>query len=285
MKTLNPFSLLVDLVERSLDRHYAALELVSAQGTAINTTIAALAAVSGDSLAVKNTGGATPARLLQLWADVQLAGTLRVRSSKFHDNVQGIRVDTIASDCAPLLPWGVSQRVYPNDTLIVELAGSSTAGDIEYVSLLIYYPDLPGTSLQSITREQLVQRALNIMTVENTLATGTGGGWTGSEAINAEIDQFHAGGLYALVGYKVDAECASVGIRGADTANLRIGGPGIETEPELTADWFGRLSDAFKLPLIPVFSAENKAGILVDALQDENGTDVTVTWHFVEISR
>ena len=175
--------------------------------------------------------------------------------------------------------------VFPNDVLTVELAGSAVAGDIEYVSMLQYYPELPGTMMRAITREELVRRAVNVFTVENTLALGTTGGYSGAEAINAEFDQFHAGGLYALIGYKVDVECASVAWRGADTGNLRVGGPGIETEPEMTADWFGRLSDAFKLPLIPVFSAENKGGILVDGVQDENGADVTVTSIFVELGK
>ena len=270
---------------RGEDRHNAALKLVTAQSTAVGATLAAMAAASGDSLAVENTGNAAPAKLLQLWADVQVAGTLRVRSPRFHDNVQGMRFDTIASDASPLLPWGVGQTVFPNDVLTVELAGSAVAGDIEYVSMLQYYPELPGTMMRAITREELVRRAVNVFTVENTLALGTTGGYSGAEAINAEFDQFHAGGLYALIGYKVDVECASVAWRGADTGNLRVGGPGIETEPEMTADWFGRLSDAFKLPLIPVFSAENKGGILVDGVQDENGADVTVTSIFVELGK
>lgn len=285
MKAITGLGKLLDALASGHDRHFAALELVSAQGTAIGATIAALTAVTGDSLAVRNTGTANPARLLQLWADVQAVGTLRVRSPKFHDNVQGIRIDTLASDPTPLLPWGVHQNVFPNDVLVVELAGSAVAGDIEYVSMLIYYPELPGASYRGITREEVKRRALNIFTVENTIATGTGGGWTGAEAVNAEFDQFHAGGLYALMGYKVDAECASVAWRGADTANMRVGGPGIETEPWLTSDWFAFLSDEYGMPLIPVFAAENKGGILIDALQDENGTDVTVTSYFVELSR
>lgn len=264
---------------------YAALEVTGAMGTAIGATIAALAAVGGDSLAVKNTGDAKPAKLLQFWADVQVAGTVRLRSPKFHDNVQGIRVDTIVSDLKPMLPWGLGQPVYPNDVLVVELGGSAVAGDIEQVGMLTYYPELPGTQAKLMSPDEVFRRATNIFTVENTIATGTAGGWSGAEAINVEFDQFHAGGLYALVGYFVDVECCSVAWRGADTGNLRVGGPGDETERELTGDWFVRLSRAFNLPLIPVFSAENKGGITVEAMQDENGADVALTSIFVELSR
>ena len=62
-----------------------------------------------------------------------------------------------------------------------------------------------------------------------------------------------------------------------------MGGPGEETERELTSDWFVRLSRAYGIPLIPVFSAENKGGITVEGVQDENGADVTVTSIFAEL--
>lgn len=265
--------------------HFAALEVIGANGTAISATISALAAFGGDSLAVRNTGSANPAKLLQMWTDAQVAGTARLRSPKFHDNVQGIRLDTLVGDLRPLLPWGFSQPVYPNDVLVSELAGSAVAGDIESVGYLLYYPELPGAAARLMSPDEIMRRATNIFTVENTIATGTGGGWTGAEAINVEFDQFHAGALYALVGYLVDTECSAVAWRGADTANLRVGGPGEETERELTADWFVRLSRAYGLPLIPVFSAENKGGITVEAAQDENGADVTLTSIFVELGK
>ena len=282
MKTLLS---LADRFDAGRDRFFAALELIHAQGTAISATISALAAATGDSLAVRNTGGVKPAKILQLWSDIQVAGTGRIRSPKFHDNVQGIRFDTMVGDPRPLLPWGVGQPVYPNDVITAELAGSAVAGDIEYLAMLLYYEDLPGAAARFLHADEVQRRTMNIFTVENTIATGTGGGYTGAEAINVEFDQFHAGGLYALIGYLVDAECTSVAWRGADTANLRVGGPGDETEREMTSDWFMRLSRAFNLPLVPVFAAENKGGILIDAVQDENGADVTVTSIFAELTR
>lgn len=273
------------IVDPALDRYYAALEVINAQGTAIGATIAALAASSGDTLAVRNTGSANPAKILQIWTDVQVAGTARLRGSKFHDNVQGVRLDTLIGDIRPLLPWGFAQPVYPNDVISAELGGSAVAGDIESIGILLYYPELTGAAARLMAPDEIMRRAANIFTVENTIATPTTGGWGGAEAINVEFDQFHAGALYALVGYLVDTECTSVAWRGADTSNMRVGGPGEETERELTADWFVRLSRAYNLPLIPVFSAENKGGITVETVQDENGADVTVTSIFVELSK
>lgn len=261
----------------------AALDTVTATGTAIGATVAALAAVAGDSLAVKNCPLERVARILSFWSDVQVAGTGRIRSARLHDNVQGIRFDTIIGDIRPYMPWGVSQRVYPNDVLNVELAGSAVAGDLETITLLIYYEELPGIDAKFIGWEDLQRRGGNLSFVENTITTGTTGGYQGGEAINVEFDQFHAGGKYALIGFLIDTEMGAVAWRGPDTGNLRVAGPGEETERELTADWFIRLSRAFNLPLIPVISAENKAATLVDVVCDENGADPTVTSIFQEL--
>lgn len=262
-----------------------ALDLQSAQGTAITATISALTAVSGDSLAVKNSPIEKTARILSFWMDVQVAGTGRIRSARLHDNTQGIRFDTIIGDLRPYLPWGVSQRVYANDVLAVDLAGSAVGGDLETISWLTYFEDLPGISGRFISPDELKRRAGNLSYVENTIATGTAGGYSGAEAINIEFDQYHAGSQYALVGYLCDTEMGAICWKGPDTGNLRVGGPGEETERELTADWFMRLSVAHNLPLIPVFSAENKAATTIDVLCDENGADPTVTSILVELSK
>ena len=254
-----------------------ALEIQTYTGTAIGAALSPLVPVSGDSLAVKNFELSKSAWLLQMWNKAQLAGTVRVRSPKMHDNVNGIRIDTIASEVMPMLPWSCRQRLYPNDNLIVELSGSVTAGQIEMVSLLTYYEDLPGISGRFIGLEELQRRLEHVLTVENSLATGATGGYSGAEAINAEIDQFQHGVDYAIIGYKVDTECQAIGWRAPDFGNMRLGGPGVETEPEIVSDWFLRLTRFYNAPLIPVFNGQNKASVLVDAAQDQAGADVTVT--------
>lgn len=262
----------------------AALEVVSGRASAPSTTFTAWTLASGNSLTVRNAPLDSGVWLLQLWHDNQTAGVVRVRSPNLHDNVQGIRCRVSAGYPAPLLPWGVATKLIPQDLLVVEATGSATAGDLEQGALLIYYANLPGVDARFITYEQVIARRRHIVTVENSLATGTGGGYSGEEALNAEFDLLKANTDYAFLGYLVDTECAVVRWRGADTGNLGIGGPGEPDLRELTSLWFVKLSQMYGLPLIPVFNASNKAGILLDAAQDEDGADVVVTTILCELA-
>lgn len=259
------------------------LEMISGFVTAPSTTNTALTMGSGSSAQVRSAKPGTTIKLLAAWTDQQTAGYLRVRSSRLHDAAQGIRLYSVASDVENLLPYGSNQRLYPGDNLSIDLTGSATAGDIESACLLMYYDDIEGSAANLITYADMMKRAVNFVSVENTLALGTAGGFSGEEAINAEYDLLKANTEYALAGYTVSAECAAVGWRGIDTANTRVGGPGNETEKEQTANWFAYLARRFDMALIPVFNANNKSGILIDGVQDENGADPLVNSLFVEL--
>lgn len=259
------------------------LSTIGAAGTAIGATLAPMTAVTGDSFLIPFYPESKRGWLVQLWTDVQVAGTFRLRSPKFHDNVSGIRVDTAVGDLGPVLAWGVKQPVFSGDTLIPELAGSAVAGDIEYGVLLFYFEELAGQMLNGLTWDQLMARQQDTVTVENTLATGATAAWGGSEAINAEIDQFQTRNQYAIVGYMVDTEAAAIAYRGPDFGNLRVGGPGEPGIRHVTAEWFKRLAQYTGLPCIPVLNADNKAATFIDSLQDENGADTTVTTILVRL--
>ena len=262
-----------------------ALELISGSVVDSLNVVVAVTMASGDALTVRNAPLDADVRLLQLWADIQAAtGMIRVRSPRLHDNVQGLRFQVPVSDCSPLLPWGVSQKLYPQDTLISELQVNDAAGDLETIPLLIHYSNLPGADARLATWEDVMRRMTgHIVTVENTITAATGPNWTGAEALNAELDLLKANTDYALLGYRVAVECAAVAWRGPDTGNLRLGGPGIETQPELTSDWFKRLSLVFGIPLIPIFNSANKSGTLIDVVQDENAAAVPVISILAEI--
>lgn len=259
------------------------LELLTGFATAPSTTFTALTMGAGNTLTVRSAPLEARPLLLQIWSDQQTAGNARVRSPRLHDNVQGIRLFSVASEVQPLLPPGRPQMLVSQDTLIAEITGSATVGDIETMCMLVYYPDLPGIEARFISPTELLDRARNVVAVENTLALGTAGGYSGEESINAEFDLMKANTDYALAGYLTSAECACIRWRGVDTGNLGVGGPGNEVSKTLTAEWFILLSRWYGLPLIPIFNSANRAGFLIDGAQDENGTDPTVTSLFYEL--
>ena len=152
-------------------------------------------------------------------------------------------------------PWLVN----PQDPMTITIVGSATAGDIEIGHLLVAYEDLPGISGRYISPADMESRAKHILTVQATIAAGTGGGWTGSEAINAESDLLKANTDYAILGMVNRVACGAIGIRAADFGNLRVSIPGNPANPEITREWFVDLSNDFGLPLIPVFNSANRA--------------------------
>lgn len=261
-----------------------ALELLAGIATAPSTTITALTMSTGLSNTVRNAPDDPNLQMLAAWTDSQGVGTLQIRSPKLHDNVRGISLATKVAEVDPLWPLGQGQRLYSQDTLFLGLSGSATAGDIETAGFLVYYPELPGIEARMIGLEELRQRSRSIMGQMNTLACGTAGNFSGQEAINAEFDNWKANADYALVGYTTDIDCAAVRVQGADSGNLGVGGPGNAKDSQLTSRWFMILSEKYGLPLVPVFNAANKSNILIDAAQDENGADPTVTTFWVELA-
>lgn len=253
-----------------------ALEILGGYVTAPSTALTALTMMSGNSLTVRNCAPDQDVSLIGAWQRNQAAGTLRIRSPLLHDNVQGMRFSATVDAPRQLIPAPGKQKLKPQDSLIVELSGSATAGDIEQAFLLVSYGDLPGVEGRFLTAEEFYQVNCQLVTVENTLATGTGGGWSGEEAINAEYSLLRANTDYALLGYVLSANCGAVRWRGTDIGNLGVGGPGDSVNRHMTAKWFLGLAEVTGMPLIPVINSANLASVLIDAATDENGTDVTV---------
>jgi hypothetical protein len=254
-----------------------ALDTITSTGTAIGATLAASTIASGDSFQIKNQAGNAPAWLLQLWVDNQVAGQVRIRSPKMHDNVDAIRSRVLIGVLEPLLPWGMPQPLYAQDVEIVELAGSAVAGDIESVVQQVYYPDLPGQQARLLSWDQVKGRIKNIVGQRIAITLGSTAGYNGARAINADTDLLQANTDYAVLGMTTDVECAAICLRGPDTGNLRVAVPG---EPGLWHHanyWFKRLSVGYNLPLIPIINSANKGGTLIDAVNDENGGTANVT--------
>jgi hypothetical protein len=261
-----------------------ALDTISGYVTAPGATLTAWTPGLGDTLQIRNSNPAKRTLLMEIWAYNQAAGTLRVRSPKLHDNVQGIRANVVASQTDFWLPFQISQLLYPQDILIVEQSGSATGGNIESGGLMIYYEDLPGVAGRFIDPPGLQKRGVNIVNVELALTPGAAGGYSGQLALNAQFDLLQANTDYAVVGYVVSARCTSVCLRGPDTGNLRCSGPGEPAKKDQTCEWFWKLSQWTGIPLCPIINSANKAGTFTDCVQNQAATAVTVNWIMVQLA-
>jgi len=260
-----------------------ALDTITSQGTAIGATLAATTIASGDSFTVKNAPLSSDVFMLQSWVHNQAAGMVRIRSPKLHDNVDAIRSRVQAALVFLIDPEGAVQKFFPQDTEIVELAGSAVAGQIESVVQLMYYSDLPGQAGRFITPDQLKTRQKNQLGVRLAITLGTTVGYNGARAINGDVDLLKANTDYAVLGMTGDVRTAAICLRGPDTGNLRVSVPGETTLWHIGSTWFRRLSVQYNMPLIPVINSANKGATLIDCVNNQAGGTENVTIWLAEL--
>lgn len=261
-----------------------AMELISGRATAPGSTLTALTMAAGNSLTVRNTALTTDIRMIDMWAFNNAAGIFRIRSPKLHDNVQGIRYRIAASDPISLFPHGSYQRLTPQDTLIAEISGSATGGQIEQGQALIWYSDLPGSNSRLANWSDILPRIVNELTVEVAITSGAGGGYTGQVAINSTFDLLQANTDYAILGGVVDVLCGAIRVTGPDFANFGIGFPGYLNNRNFTARYFKELNLLLGVPTIPVFNSANKNGTLVDVVQNQAAAAVNTNLVLVQLA-
>lgn len=263
-----------------------ALDTVISSGTAIGATLAATTINAGDSFTVKNASLQSRVWLVNYWADMQAAGQVRIRSPKLHDNIDALRSRTRINNLEPLLPYGVPQLLYPQDTEIVELAGSATAGDIESVVQLLYYEDLPGQQARLFSPDALKPKIKNLFGNRLAITVGSTAAYSGARAINADQDLLKANTDYAVMGMTSDLRVSAICLRGPDTGNLRVSVPGwadVNGSMRRGAWFFRELSFWYNLPLIPVINSANKGASQVDVMGDENGGTANITVWLAEL--
>jgi hypothetical protein len=258
-----------------------ALEIIAGRVTNPGATLTALTANTGNSFAVRalNSGRAF---LEGIWTQQATAGVVRVRSAKMHDAVQGIRIRSAAGVIRSLIGPQPETPLYSTDTLTFELSGG--AAEVDAAALQIFYEDLAGGDANLALWEQISPRIANVLTAE-VAVTGptTSGDWSAGNAINSTFDVLKADTKYALLGYSVDTESLAVGIQGPDTANYRLGGPGM-IEPLEARDYFIRQSIGQGRPHILVFNSNNKGGTLVSVCKVGAGGTVNVSLQLAELT-
>lgn len=247
----------------------AALDTVTAFATAPGAGGAAAAASPGDTLAIRNeTDGSAPI-LLTAWMKSQVSGFVQLTHPSGSDQVRDIRLRHVAAAPLPLFCPGIGEPVQPQELLALTMSGSAVAGQTEILTMMMYYPDLPGVNTRLLDIAGLEGRFQKLVTVEDSTTATVAANYGGARALNAASDLLLANTDYAVLGAHIGVLCSSLTLRGVDTGNLRVAIPGMLGRPDVTAQWFVYMSEQFGLPLIPVINTGNKGGILIENVQDQ----------------
>ena len=251
-----------------------AVDIVATRVANPGGTFTATTAVPGDSLTVRNFPDSARAFLLNIIRRGATTGAFRVRSPLLHDNVRGIAVTSGQTPTIFALPRELSQQLYAQDTLITEITGGAAETDLGL--LVVYYENVLGASARLHSRGDIEGNIDYIKPVTVAVTnSATIGNWTDT-AITATEDLLHANSDYAVLGYVTDTAMGAVAIKGIDTGNLRVGGPG-SVNVEDTSDYFVAQGLYHNIPFIPVINSANKNATFVSTLDSVASSTGNIT--------
>lgn len=259
-----------------------AIDSILAQVTN-SVALAAVTVAPGDTLQVKQFSDASKAVLENVIIKGGQASTLRITSPVLHDPVRGITLISAQAPTTFSLPREVGQPLTKGDILTVQ--ANSGAANSTAVLLQNYYEDLSGVDANLVHWADISGYVDNIKPLEvDCAAAATIGQWNDVALTTTEGNLLHANKWYALLGYNVDVACAAVALRGPDTGNLRIAGPGSVLQVP-TVDYFCAEADRTGRPHIPVFQANNAGGTTVSVADNAAGTAVKVQLILAELDQ
>lgn len=252
----------------------AVLEVTGFYTSNAGATYTAATPLSGDSLTVRNFPVTSPAYLHSFDRTGATKGVYRVRSPRLHDNVRGFHIAASETPTLFALPPYNNQTLYPQDTLIIEQTGGASEYDV--VLMGIYYTQLGSSGQRLHAWGDIAGLIQYIDTIEVSTTSGaTPVAWTDT-VITTTDNLLRANTDYAVLGYTVDTAIAAVAIKGADTSNFRIGGPG-KILANQTCDYFVRMSNETGRPCIPVINAANAGNTFVSTFDVGASTASNVT--------
>ncbi len=217
-------------------------------------------AATGDSKQVRNFTPTSRAYLEFISRQGTTAGFVRVMSPRMHDVSRGLTFLPNETPAVKLFPFETEQPMYSGDFLQITVSGGTAEADAAAIS--IYYADLPGSDAKLHALSEIVPNIVNLKSVEVDITqSGTAFVWVDA-AINTTENLLKADTWYAVLGFDTDTAALVIGVKGPETANLRIGGPG-PTSTLATNDYFIRQSQSSARPFIPCFNANNRAGFFV----------------------
>lgn len=236
---------------------------------------------AGSTFTVRNTNLSSKVLLMDAFTKGAAVGQLRITSPNLVPVTNGIRIQTPTGLADFLLPGPPFQELIPQDNLTVQVDG--TAADVYAACLQSWYDDLPGGS-PVLKMPGDIAGQTDFVFGWPVAAAGAGtAGDQGSTVVTTTVDSSIANRWYALLGYICDVSVAAVGLKGTDTSQLFVGGPG-DTDPVRTRNYFADLAVRSGKPTVPLWNAANKAATNIVVVDNAASTAVNVTMILAQLS-
>lgn len=242
-------------------------------GSATNPGAAGLAVTmaTGDSNRVRSFNPQTSGKLIAAVRQGATEGFLQIASPALHDNVRGIRFITSETPTVFAMPREIGQPLASGDTLAITLAGGTA--EVDTFALTIAYDDVAGLAARLHSWGDIQGFVEHIKPLEVDFNTNATAGVWQDTVITTTEDLLNADRSYAVLGYSTDTAVTAIGVKGQETGNVRLCGPGT-TATDDTNDYFAFLSEQFGISAIPVVSANNKGSIFISCLAVATGAAV-----------
>jgi hypothetical protein len=249
----------------------------------------ALAAVSGDSLAIADFADGSRAYIEELITGASNAATeFSVFSTRFGDPIYGLRVQhmfnpTLSGDDGnPQLPLPdeLDLEVYQSDTLGMQAFGTAT-GNVN-LTAQVYYENLPGSSQLLASWEQVRGNFVRALGIEVTVSPGSAGQPGTAVALTANDNRWVTDASYAVLGITTSVPLQVVRLYGPDTGYAKIPVPGHWHE-KLAAGWFVRQARMRMVPHIPIINSNNAGLTFLDAIHTSAAASTKVSLNVVQL--
>ena len=236
----------------------------------------------GDSLVVRSFSAPNKAFLDNITVKGGQSVTARLTSPYLHDTTRGITVISAQAPSLRTLPRQAAQLLSSQDAMVLQaLSGGANS---TLVALHTYYTDLGASDARLHSYGDIAGLIGPVKPVEvDVTASATIGQWNDT-AITATENLLKANTDYAVLGYSVDVACAVVALKGQDTGNLRIGGPGTPLQ-DVSAEYFIQMDRETGRPYIPVINAANVNNTFVSVADNAASTAVKVQLILAELSQ
>jgi hypothetical protein len=252
-------------------------------GSALNPGASGGAATmnTGDSATVRNFNQTSRARMDFVSRQGTVAGFVEIKSPRFHDVSRGLHWIFNESPAVQLMPPQTGQPVYGADSLTINISGGTSETD--GFAAGIYYFDIPGIAAILHSPAEIIAAIVNIKPIEVDVTQGASVFAWVDTALTTTENLLKANTYYAILGYTTDTAALAVGVKGPETGNLRICGPG-STSTFFTDQYFIYMSNLHQNPYIPVFNANNRANLFVSIAGLATGGTTKVVLNAAELA-